>query len=156
MAEQPENLEIERKFLVRRLPDDYKRYPHQAIAQGYLTDSGAGTEIRVRRKGERFFLTAKQGRSIARLETEIEISPAQFEALWPLTEGRRIEKIRYEIPYQLHTIELDVYQGRLAPLVTAEVEFDSLSESEAFMPPGWMSEDISNDAQYRNRALADR
>ena len=156
MAEQSEHLEIERKFLVRRLPDDYERFPHYAIAQGYLTDTRAATEIRVRRKGKRFFLTAKRGRSIARMETEIELSPEQFEALWPLTKGRRIEKIRYEIPHRQFTIELDVYQGRLAPLITAEIEFQSLPESEAFSPPNWISEDISNDPRYRNRALADR
>ena len=70
-----------------------------------------------------------------RVEEEIEIEPDRFERLWPLTEGRRIEKTRYEIDAGGDlVIELDVYKGDLDGLVTAEVEFDSEEAADASSP----------------------
>jgi CYTH domain-containing protein len=45
-----------------------------------------------------------------------------FETLWPLTEGRRIEKTRYELPHGDVTIELDEFGGDLEGLLLAEAE----------------------------------
>ena len=81
-------------------------------------------EIRLRRKGERFYQTVKQGKGVQRTEVEVELSRAQFDTLWPLTAGKRVEKVRYEIPEGIWTIELDVYRRHLKGLVVAEVEFE--------------------------------
>jgi adenylate cyclase len=60
------------------------------------------------------------------LEEEMEIDAERFTRLWPLTEGRRLEKTRYLIPGSGDlTIELDVYSGGLRGLMVAEVEFGS-------------------------------
>jgi adenylate cyclase len=39
-------------------------------------------------------------------------------------------------------------------LITAEVEFDSVSDSEGFDPPPWFGDEITDDARYANQALA--
>lgn len=150
----PSSLEIERKFLVAEVPDDLGGYPHEPIRQGYLALDADGTEVRIRQKGDRFFQTIKRGAGLQRTEVELLLTAPQFEALWPLTEGRRVEKVRYNIAYQSHLIELDVYSGVLAGLLTAEVEFSSVEASAAFTPPPWFDREVTEDKRYKNKDLA--
>jgi adenylate cyclase len=111
--------------------------------------------VRVRRRDRRTWLTVKSGAGRVRVEEEIEIEPERFDRLWPLTEGRRIEKTRYEIPAGDDlVIELDVYTGDLAGLVTAEVEFGSEEDAEAYVAPDWLGPDITEDLRYKNQRLA--
>ena len=148
-------IEIERKFLVAKPPSDLERWPSTAIEQGYLTVDQEGPEVRVRRRGEQAYLTVKAGGGRVRVEEEIEIEGDRFERLWPLTEGRRIEKTRYEVDgHGGHLIEVDVYTGDLDGLVTAEVEFDSEEAADAYEPPGWLGEDVTEDLRYKNQRLA--
>ena len=114
-----------------------------------------GPEVRVRRRDGRSWLTVKSGGGRVRLEEEIEIEADRFERLWPLTEGLRIEKTRYEIPADDGlVIELDVYRGDLDGLVTAEVEFASEEAADAFDAPEWLGPDITEDLHYKNQRLA--
>ena len=147
--------EIERKFCVQKMPD-LAACTGVEILQGYLSVGEDGTEIRLRRKGEQFYQTVKQGKGVQRTEVEVELSRAQFDSLWPLTEGRRVEKVRYEIVEGIWTIELDVYRGRLKGLVVAEVEFDTVAESSCFIPPPWFGRDVTDDDRYKNATLACR
>ena len=39
------------------------------------------------------------------------------------TEGRRLRKTRYDVPYGDHVIEVDIYAGSNKGLIVAEVEF---------------------------------
>ena len=143
--------EIERKFLVTH-PPDLGCYGRAKIAQGYLATGALGAEVRLRQKADQFFQTVKLGEGVQRTEVEIALSREQFETLWPLTEGMRVEKVRYEIPLGALTIELDVYEG--GELVVAEVEFETISESQSFVPPEWFGRDVTEDARYRNANLA--
>ncbi|HEX5899404.1 MAG TPA: CYTH domain-containing protein [Solirubrobacteraceae bacterium] len=148
-------MEIERKFLVAQQPSDLVRWPSTAIEQGYLAITEDGPEVRVRRRDRRTWLTVKSGAGRVRVEEEIEIEPERFDRLWPLTEGRRIEKTRYEIPAgDGLVIELDVYAGDLEGLVTAEVEFASEEDAEAYVAPDWLGPDITEDLRYKNQRLA--
>ena len=147
-----ERLEIERKFLISNAPIPGQQ--PSPIHQGYITVGSDGTEVRLRRKGGRYFQTIKQGSGLSRRETEVELTQWQFETLWPQTEGRRVVKDRYEIPYRGRMIELDVFHGRLEGLIVAEVEFDSVRDSESFIAPNWFGEDVTDDPRYRNRSLA--
>ena len=148
------SLEIERKFLVRTPPPGLDACPHDEIVQGYLVLAEDGGEVRLRRKGDRYVQTVKSGHGRVRAEVEVDLTRAQFEALWPAVPYPAVEKVRYEIPYQGHLIELDVYHGALEGLLTAEVEFDSLAASEAFAPPAWFGTEVTDDRRYRNRELA--
>src|SRR3954469_12996217 len=112
--------EIERKFLVRQPPRDLTSYPSNEISQGYLVSLDDGTQVRLRRSGERFSLTFKRGSGNVREEREVELTATQFDALWPATEGKRLLKTRYEIPSGDRVIELDVYHDRHEGLIVAE------------------------------------
>jgi CYTH domain-containing protein len=148
-------VEIERKFLVRETPAHLDVYPSDDIEQGYVAITDDGVEVRLRRYGSQPLLTIKSGGSGARVEEELEIDERRFRSLWPLTEGRRLEKTRYRIPAAgAATIELDVYRGALEGLITAEVEFDSADAAAAFEPPDWIGPEITDDPAYKNQRLA--
>jgi len=146
--------EIERKFLVRQLPADLANYRHNEIAQGYLVSLDDGLQVRLRTSGDRYSLTFKRGPGNVREEREVELTPTQFDALWPATEGKRLVKTRYEIPLGARIVEIDVYHERHEGLVVAEVEFDAEDEAKNFQPPDWLGEDVTGDPRYSNQLLA--
>lgn len=146
--------EIERKFLIKRTPEALANYPHEEIAQGYLAVERGGVQVRLRKKGSVRSLTFKRGSKIAREEREVRLSAEQFDALWPGTEGRRLTKIRYDIPFGERTIEIDVYTGRHDGVVVAEVEFPDEKTCRSFEPPDWLGEEVTGKSRYSNVVLA--
>jgi CYTH domain-containing protein len=150
----PNSREIERKFLLKRLPEELKRSRRYVIAQGYLATEPAGRQVRLRKKGKTASLTFKMGRGAAREEREIKLSPKQFAALWPATAGRRLRKLRCEIPWRNLLIEIDIYRGRHSGLVVAEVEFPDRAMCRKFKPPFWFGREVTGEKRYSNVRLA--
>ena len=148
------NREIERKFLVKCLPDDLKQSRSFVIEQGYLATESAGRQVRLRKTGNKTSLTFKVGRGSHREEREIKLSPKQFAALWPGTAGRRLRKVRYEIPWDNVMIEIDIYRGRHAGLVVAEVEFSDTASCRRFKAPWWFGREVTGEKRYSNVRLA--
>jgi adenylate cyclase len=145
-------MEVERKFRLRQ-PPDLSSSESDPIEQGYLA-VGTDGEVRLRRKGDKTLLTAKRGAGLSRGEAEVEISAEQFEALWPLTEGRRLRKRRHVLPHDGLEIEVDVYEGELEGLIVAEIEFDSEEQAHGFEPPDWLGDDVTGDERFLNENLA--
>lgn len=145
-------LEVERKFRVARLPAGLDDLPRKRLAQGYLATGEV--EVRLRRADDETFLTIKAGEGLVRAEEELPIDAARFERLWPLTEGRRVEKVRHLIAHDGRTIELDVFGGANEGLVLAEVEFPSAGAAAAWQTPEWFGDDVTGDPAYRNASLA--
>ncbi|WP_431043050.1 CYTH domain-containing protein [Streptomyces sp. P1-3] len=145
--------EIERKFLVHGFVPPVAATA-QRVRQGYVAITEDGTEVRVRRASGHHTLTVKSGIGLTRVEVEREIGAADFDALWPATASARVEKDRYRITDGPHTIVVDVYDGALRGLCTAEVEFTSTEQARQYTPPGWVGEDITGVAGYLNRSLA--
>ncbi len=145
--------EIERKFLIINVPDNLLFYNSYTISQGYIliTDD---IEIRLRKKGDKYFQTIKSTGDLSREEYEIELTQDQFEVLWPLTAGKRIKKLRHEIKYDDYIIELDIYHDSLEGLKTAEVEFKNFEEGESFKPPEWFDAEITYNKMYKNKNLS--
>jgi CYTH domain-containing protein len=146
--------EIERKFLVRKLPADLTTYPTNEIAQGYLVSMDDGLQVRLRKTGQRYSLTYKLGTGNVREEREVELTEEQFDALWPATEGKRLVKTRHEIPLGERTVEIDHYHDRHEGLVVAEVEFDDEEAAKNFQPPDWLGDDVTGNPRYSNQLLA--
>jgi CYTH domain-containing protein len=149
--------EIERKFLVADPPEDLEDWPASRIEQGYLAVTDVA-EVRIRRRGGppgAATLTVKSAPGLTRAEEELALEPAAFERLWPLTEGRRVCKVRRvrEIAPGV-VLELDVYEGALAGLLTLEVEFADADAAGRWSPPPWVGEDVTGDAAYANQTLA--
>lgn len=147
-------MEIERKYLVKYLPEKLEEYEQKHIAQGYLCTNPV---LRIRRSNDAYFLTYKGPGLMAREEHEFPLSAEAFEHMLPKVDGVLIEKIRYMIPLdEKHTAELDVFQGVLAPLRLVEVEFESIEDAENFVAPEWFGDDVTNSGEYHNSNLSKR
>jgi adenylate cyclase len=156
-AKQGLSSEIERKFFVAKLPEDLQQQYHSyEIKQGYLLMTPNGAELRLRQAGEKYSLGVKSGGDLERREGELNIDAELFRELWPATDGRRLEKVRYLIPLGEATVELDIYGGKLEGLVLAEVEFSSVEQSAAFVPPDWFGREVTADRRYKARELVAR
>jgi adenylate cyclase len=147
-------MEIERKFLVNEIPGGIKIGTGTPILQGYISIED-NSEVRVRQLGKNHFLTSKNGSGLQREETEVPINPEQFDILWPVSKGRRVEKERHIVKLQDGCrAELDIYQGALTGLCLVEVEFVNVDEASQFELPAWFGPEVTGDAQFANRKLA--
>ena len=86
--------EIERKYLLNELPETLDRETGIPIKQGYLCFEN-DREVRIRQMGGSCYITYKKGTGLIRHEVEFEVNRKIFQELWPQTEGRQLEKIRY-------------------------------------------------------------
>ncbi|MFR8168489.1 MAG: CYTH domain-containing protein [Lachnospiraceae bacterium] len=148
-----EAFEIERKFLVKKLPEDLKQYECRQLEQGYLCIEPV---VRIRRSDDTYTLTYKGKGLLVREEYNLPLTKEAYEHLKPKADGVLITKKRYKMPYQNYMIELDIFEGELAPLQLAEVEFPTKEEAEAFEAPEWFGEDVTFSGQYQNSSLSRR
>ena len=143
-------MEIERKFLIKKLPENLEAYPVRHLEQGYLCTAPV---VRIRRDNDKYELTYKGKGCMIREEHNLPLTKEAYEHLREKIDGRLIVKKRYMIPLEKYTVELDVFEGDLAPLLLAEVEFASEEEAMAFTPPEWFAEDVTYSKLYHNSFL---
>jgi adenylate cyclase len=149
-------LEIERKYLLSRLPRSLPRSTTALIVQGYIPGKRLVERLRSEQRGARkhFYRTVKSGTGIVRTELEEETSRGVFEAMWPLTEGKRLTKLRHRVPAGALTWEIDEFAD--LGLVVAELELPS--EDAAVEFPPWLApfveREVTGDAAYLNSSLA--
>lgn len=161
-------MEIERKFLVKHLPDNLAQYAFWDIEQGYLS---VNPTLRIRMFNNEYVLTVKSPRPVASSVAHKPI--VNIEEEFPLSESAYLHlrakcdsfvtKRRYRIPldalhagcgYKGLTAELDVFTGCNEGLLLVEVEFPNVEAAHTFVPPEWFGEDVSMVPEYRNAALA--
>lgn len=150
------NKEIEKKFLVEKLPSDLKIESSKEIHQTYLAIGNE--EIRVRKitKGEEvsYTMTIKKGSGLTREEMEFEISKETYEQL--LLGGQRepLIKTRNKVIVGKSVFDLDIYKNSaIENLKTIEIEFDSEKEANSFVALNWFKVDVTNDKNYKNQFL---
>ena len=148
-----ENTEIERKWMIKTMPEDLSKYESIVMEQAYLNISPT---VRIRRENEEFILTYKGiGDGIAHTEYNLPITKEAFEHMLPKADGIVIRKTRYVIPLEGGLkAELDVFKEPYETLRIVEVEFDSLKEAESFEAPSWFGEDVSSDPRFKNARMA--
>ncbi|MGN0332190.1 MAG: CYTH domain-containing protein [Lachnospiraceae bacterium] len=145
-------MEIERKYLIQKLPDDLSCFPVRTIEQGYLNTSPV---VRIRKDNEKYELTYKSKGLMSREEYNLPLNLESYEHLKSKIDGRLIKKKRYMIPLsEMLTIELDIFEDDLAPLILAEVEFPDEDTALSFTPPDWFGEDVTFSVQYHNSYLS--
>lgn len=145
-------MEIEKKYLCEKLPENLERYDCASIVQGYISINPV---IRIRKSNEDYILTVKGKGAVAREEFELMLTKEQFETLSQKVETRFITKKRYFIPLESgFCAELDVYEGFLKGLVTVEVEFETLEQEKEFKAPNWFGKEVSKDNRYKNANLS--
>ena len=143
------SFEIERKFLVR---GSFREFAEGSVSvvQVYLSTDPYRI-VRVRKMGERAFITIKSGTSdsiVSRQEWEFEIPPENADELIRISLPGRINKTRYYVPYGKHKWEVDVFHDRNEGLIIAEIELDSVDEE--FKKPDWVGEEVTGNPAYYN------
>ena len=136
-------MEIERKFLpdMEHLPFQPEDYPCRQIEQGYLCTEPV---VRIRRDNDKYFLTYKSKGLMVREEYNLPLTKPGYEHLLAKADGRIITKKRYVIPLEDDLkLELDIFEGDLAPLVIAEIEFPDEETAQGYQPPEWLGEDVT-------------
>ena len=147
-------MEIERKYLIHNLPVNLDQYECRQIEQGYLNTDPV---VRIRKSDDKYTLTYKGSGLMCREEYNLPLTADAFAHLKEKIDGILIQKKRYLIPLtEKLTIELDVFEGELAPLQLAEVEFETKKEAEDFIPPAWFGEDVTFSSKYHNSTLSKR
>ncbi len=178
-------MEIERKFTVKKLPDNLSQYPCRVIEQAYLNTDPV---VRVRRQDDDYYMTYKGKGLLAREEYNLPLNETAYCHLREKADGNIISKKRYVIPIEnpkftggvslseaaagTHSksapsggesidssglcVELDVFAPPFAPLVIAEVEFPSETLANAFVPLDWFDQDVTNDPAYHNSNMSRR
>ena len=131
-------MEIERKFLIQKMPEHPEQYKSHLIEQAY----------------ENYYMTYKGGGMMAREEYNLPLDADSYAHLLQKADGNIITKRRYLIPFHAYTIELDVFEGLFEGIVVAEVEFPSIEEAESFVVPKWFGEDVTYDGRYHNSAMS--
>lgn len=154
-------MEIERKFLIDRYPD----LPCLGafwVKQGYLSHA---PEVRIRSKvrlpGEESAVSATESASytlcikgdgdLVREELEWKISEAEFAVLQKMLTTRMITKLyrRYQLPEQLIAECSLVDPDSPHSFLYVEVEFESESQAERFVPPEYFGKEITTDKSYK-------
>lgn len=159
--------EIERKFLVPKFnPKDFSIIQQVEIHQQYLMDSDP--ELRIRsvdvlldteeefNKGSHYYFTFKSDGKLSRREQEFMITEKEFRNLKAKlpNPNQGIHKMRYVLRDDGKLIAVDVFEGNLKGLVTAEVEFCSQEDAKDYIQPDWFGEEITYQIQYYNKNLA--
>lgn len=145
-------MEIERKYLIRQIPENLEDYPCRKIEQGYLCTDPV---VRIRRDNEKYELTYKSKGLMVREEYNLPLTREAYLHLHSKIDGRLIQKRRYMIPLPGGlTVELDLFDGDLSPLILAEVEFPDEAAAVSFAPPDWFGEDVTFSPKYHNSNLS--
>jgi adenylate cyclase len=145
--------EIERKFLV--VSDDWKQGStgSKLLRQGYLSSNAKAT-VRVRTRDDSEAMVTIKGatRGMSRAEYEYEVPIADAREMLVMAEPHVLQKRRHIVPFAGLTWEVDVFEGRHAGLVIAEVELEN--EDQAIELPGWIGREVTDDDRYYNASLS--
>lgn len=145
-------MEIERKFLIKRIPESLDSYSHIEIEQGYINTSPV---LRIRRWNDTYLFTYKSSGLMSREEVELPLTATAYQHLVPKCDGNLIRKTRYQIPEEHgYTIELDLFHGAFEGLVLAEVEFPSEDAANAYLPPDWFTCEVTLEPAFHNSRMS--
>lgn len=169
-------MEIERKFLIKELPENLEQYECLHMEQAYLCTEPV---VRVRQENDNYYMTYKGSGLMAREEANLPLTKESYEHLAEKADGLVIKKDRYVIPLEdpdfmlqaltlqgitpkqaatmtkdliLH-IELDIFKSP-SGLIMAEVEFPNIELARAFVKPSWFGEDVTNNKAYHNSNMS--
>ena len=147
-------MEIERKYLISTPPEDYRSYPYRWIEHACLCTDPV---VWIRRDDGRYYLTYKSKGLLVREEYNLPLTEDAYFHLLQKADGIVLQKRRYLIPIDGTglTIELDIFEGQYEGLMLAEVEFPSEEEANAFTPPAWFGEDVTDSGLYQNSRLSE-
>ncbi|MDO5392701.1 MAG: CYTH domain-containing protein [Eubacteriales bacterium] len=147
-------MEIERKYLIKQLPENLTSFEHHLIEQGYLCTEPV---VRIRRQDDDYILTYKSKGLMIREEYNLPLTRDAYFHLKEKVDGLLISKTRYILPLEEPLkIELDIFHEDYDGLILAEVEFPDEETANSFTPPDWFGEDVTFSNKYHNSTLSQK
>ena len=145
------NLEIERKFLINKIPDNCEKSIH--IKQYYMHIDDYFVQRLRFFDNQKAIISLKQNCSgLSRYEFEYEIPLSDAQKIVSMSNSKFIEKIRHIIYFDKIKWEIDEFLGQNGGLLIAEVELDS--EDQDVVLPEWVNIEVTNQHKYFNYNLA--
>jgi CYTH domain-containing protein len=143
-----EEIELERTYLLKRLPEGIERCESYEILDIYLPSSSRHPILRIRRAGKSMAITKKhpmEGKDLSRqLEQTIPLNEDEFGELSSLA-GKRVRKTRYKYDSGGRAAEIDVFKDGLQGLALADFEFGSAEEMAAFEMPDFCLAEVTQE-----------
>ncbi len=143
----------ESRHLLDSLPPGARDWPDAVEEEaGWLPDSAGREGFRLLHggSGDRFFREIASGSGTRRGAVREPVEAATFEAYWPLTEGRRLRRVR-RIDPSGSGWRVDEYLDRSLALAVGPADADL---------PGWLERvavrDVSGERAYRDEVIARR
>jgi adenylate cyclase len=149
--------EYELGYLARSFPEGLKDCKHAVIEDIYFPGDVVHPKIRIRRKGDKYEFTKKTvidpNDMGQQREENVTLTAKEYQAL-SKGNGKAVSKVRYFMPYQGYTAEIDVFTGTLEGLVIVEVEFETLEEKAVFVMPDFCLVDVTQEEGIAGGMLA--
>lgn len=145
-------MEIERKFLIDGFPQGLPLLDEAVVYQGYLC---VDPVVRIRSKetaGKKtsYVLCFKGEGTLARQEIEMDLTAEQFGQLRELI-GRPLVRKDYKVYALPGGLRLEcslVDRGTPTAFYYAEVEFGTVEQAAAFVPPPFLGRDVTEEPGY--------
>lgn len=133
-------MEIERKFLVRKLPDLSSIQP--VHYERYYLHRANGVEKRIQKRGEVYeFEELEESSSLSRTSHKRDLTEREFE-FFKKQSDEKIVRDSYVISTNPE-ISIKVYHERFEGFARVEVKFSTEEEAQSFEVPDWFGEDIT-------------
>ena len=152
-------IEIEKKYKLKRLPDNLENYEHMEIEQSYLNKGGAPIRLRKFKKEEKIICifskkVKEENKELEKVEYNMELTEHLYNEFLKAKEGRTISKTRYKVPITENLIiEIDAFHDFFEGMYIAEIEFLSEEQARNYKVPDWL-EEIDDSKKYSNNYMA--
>jgi CYTH domain-containing protein len=149
-------IELERTFLLKKLPEDFDSFKSEEILDIYFPENVFHPILRLRKKGNFLTLTKKspiENDSSIQEEQTIILSEKEYKEFSQVP-GKRLRKIRYYYPVDDYLAEIDLFLEDLEGLALVDFEFDSIEEKEKFLMPDFCLADVTQEESIAGGFLA--
>lgn len=142
-------IELENRYLARKLPEGLKNCKSKEIIDIYFPKSDPHPKLRIRKDGDKYEATKKEpirgdAKSFGFEEQTIILTENEFKDLLQI-DGRKVHKIRYYYDHKGRTAQIDVFQGPLKGLVIVDFEFETMEEKNSFEIPDFCLANITGE-----------
>ncbi len=148
-----QDLEIERTFLAKYLPDDLKNWPSHEILDCYVPKGAAHAKLRIRKSGDKYTITKKvqvsEDNASVQIEHNIDLSEEEFLAFKSIPSDTA-----HKIRYYYNNAEIDVFLDDLEGLVLVDFEFKSIEDQLNFVMPDFCLSEVTDDDNIAGGLLA--
>jgi adenylate cyclase len=149
-------IELEKTYLIKYLPKDYKKYPKKEIIDVYFPKGKKHPTLRLRKNGTRYEMTKKsivESDPSEQKEETISLTKEEFNAFAKIP-GKAVHKLRYYYIHNGWPCEIDIFQKDLKGMILVDFEFDTGEQKRVFQMPDFCLADVTAEKYIAGGMLA--